>query len=141
VSSLSACAAELDAPEQTGAVSAALTQAPNIRWSLTSAGGPVAFSPDGSSVATGSTQAVVQLVSAATGNQIRTFRIRGTANSVSFSPDGSLLVVGTATTPLNLRLFRVADATQVFQEKAAHANGTSAVAFADGCDDLRNRRA
>jgi WD40 repeat protein len=129
VSSLSACAANVDASAQPDSVSAALTQAPNIRWSLTAAGGPVAFSPDGSTLATGSTQDVVQLVSAATGQQIRTYRIRGSANGVSFSRDGSLLVVGSSSQPLNLRLFRVADGTQVFQEKAAHANGTTSVAF------------
>jgi WD40 repeat protein len=79
----------------------------------------VAFSPDGSVVATGSTQDIVQLLSTAAGSVTKTFRIRGTANGVSFSPDGTLLVMGTSTGPLNLRLYNVQTGEQVFHEKAA----------------------
>jgi WD40 repeat protein len=123
-----ACAANVDDSEP-GVITAALSRAPDIRWSVSSAGGPVAFSPDGNSVATGSTQAVVQLLSTANGAQTKTFRIRATANAVAFSRDGSLLATGSSSGPLNLRLFRVADGSQVFREKAAHENGTTSVAF------------
>lgn len=125
------CSTEVDGEPASGAVVVqAVTATPDIRWSVTGAGGPVAFSPDGTLVATGSTQSIAQTLSAANGSQVRTYDIRSTANGVSFSPDGSLLAVGSAAMPgLNLRLFRVADSTQVFREQSAHQNGTTSVAF------------
>ena len=129
--SLLACAAEVDntEPPQVTESLDALSQGPSLRWSVSGAGGPVAFSRDGSMLATGSTADVVQTLSTLSGAQLKTFRVRGTTQAAAFSLDGSLLLEGSSSGPLNLRLYRVADGSQVFTEKSAHANGVTAVAF------------
>src|SRR4051812_36621175 len=128
---LSACAAQVDSGEQPQAEpsSEALSQSPTLRWSASDAGGPVAFSRDGSTLATGSTQDVVQTLATSNGHQLKTFRVRGVTTAAAFSLDGTLLLEGSSSTPLNMRLYRVADGSQVFTEKSAHANGVTAVAF------------
>jgi len=121
------CAAEVGAPAEVEAASEALTLTP--RWTI-SGGGPVSFSPDSRTVATGSPATQVQLVAARDGSAIRNLTIRHTANAASFSPDGSLLAVGSGGPgqTLGLRLFRVADGGLVFQA-SSHGNGTSAVSY------------
>lgn len=124
----SGCAANVGDGSAVDVDSEALSQAPSLRWSVSNAGGPVAFSPDGASVATGAF-GTVQTLATATGAQKKTYDIRGSANAVAFSRDGSLLLTGSSSSPLNLRLFRVSDGSQVFPEKAAHNNGVTSVAF------------
>lgn len=121
------CAAELGEPDQVALASEALASSP--RWTI-SGGGPVAFSPDSRSVATGSPATQVQLVAASNGAVIKTLTIRHTANAAAFSPDGSLLAIGSGGPgqTLGLRLFRVADGTRLF-EASSHSNGTSAVSY------------
>src|SRR5262245_11724775 len=76
------CAASVDDGSAVEVESEGLSLAPSLRWSVSGAGGPVAFSPDGKSLATGSAQAVVQTLSTATGVQQKTYKIRGSANAV-----------------------------------------------------------
>jgi WD40 repeat protein len=130
----SACAAEVGAPAEVESTPEALTLSP--RWKI-SGGGPITFSPNGSSVATGSTSTQVQLVAASDGKLIRSLTIRHIANAASFSPDGSLLAVGSGGggQTLGLRLFRVSDGTILFQG-SSHANGTSAVSFSPKDNNL-----
>jgi WD40 repeat protein len=128
---LPACAAQIDDPEgpQAELSSEALSQGLTVRWSINNASGPVAFSPDGTTLATGSSTDVVQTLATSDGHQLKTFRVRGTATGASFSPDGSELLEGSSSGPLNLRLYRIADGSQVFSEKVAYNNGVTAVAF------------
>lgn len=131
---LGACAADVGAPSEAEATTEALTLSP--RWKI-SGGGPVAFSPNGSTVATGSASTQVQLVAASDGKAIRNLTIRHTANGTSFSPDGSLLAVasGGPGQSLGLRLFRVSDGTLLFQA-SSHTNGTSAVSYSPKDNNL-----
>ena len=145
VAALSACAAEVGPPfnvdpegvDPAGVepASAALTTL-DPRWKI-SGGGPVAFSPNGSIVATGSTATRLQLVAASDGKLIRSLTIRHLANAAAFSPDGSLLAVGSGGPgqTLGLRLFRVSDGTLLFQA-SSHSNGTSAVSYSPKDNNL-----
>ena len=55
----------------------------------------VAFSPDGTRIATGSKDLTVKLWDAATGEETRMFRGRtGPVTSVAFSPDGTRIASG-----------------------------------------------
>jgi WD40 repeat protein len=128
------CAAEVGAPPESELFAEGLTLA--ARWKI-SGGGPVAFSPDGSTVATGSTSTQVQLVAAADGKLIRSLTIRHLANAVAFSPDGSLVVVGSGGggQTLGLRLFRASDGAVLFKG-SSHSNGTTAVSFSPRDNNL-----
>jgi WD40 repeat protein len=131
VSALSACAAPVDRADQsqTQVSSEALSATPALIWSVNNAGGPVAFSPDGKMLATGSTQDVVQTLATSDGHQIKTYRVRGVTKAAAFSLDGTLLLEGSSSTPLNMRLYRVADGSQVFTEKVASEHGLTAAAW------------
>src|SRR4051794_10994562 len=86
-----ACASDVGGAAEAELSTEALTLSP--RWKV-SGGGPVAFSPGGTVVATGSTATQVQLLAADDGKAIRSLAIRHIANAAAFSPDGSLLAVG-----------------------------------------------
>jgi WD40 repeat protein len=131
---LGACAADVGGPSEAESTAEALTLSP--RWKI-SGGGPVTFSPNSATVATGSTSTQVQLVAATNGAAIKSLPIRHTANAAAFSPDGSLLAVGSgdAGQTLGLRLFRVSDSALLFQG-SSHSNGTSAVSYSPKDNNL-----
>lgn len=93
----------------------------------------IAFSPDGSWVATGRTDSNSErLYDASNGTLVSTlFGGHNNARALAFSPDSALLAAGTGTSGqgLSLSLWRVADAVRVAGPVAAHPNGTTGVAF------------
>jgi len=57
----------------------------------------VAFSPDGKTIATGSTDETVKLWNAATGQQLMTLKeFKADLGKLMFSPDGTVLAAGRA---------------------------------------------
>jgi WD40 repeat protein len=102
--------------------------APEVHWTASAAGGTFRFSPDGNTVVTASPGEAAKLLSAADGSITRTLPIEGTVSSAAFSRDGALLAIGSQGFNQNLRLFRFAGGTLLFQ-KTAHTNGTTAVNF------------
>jgi eukaryotic-like serine/threonine-protein kinase len=84
----------------------------------------VAFSPDGTLLATGSSQ-TARLWNAATGQTIRTLTGHTNGPAVAFSPDGTLLATGSSQTA---RLWDIATG-QTIRTLTGHAGPVSAVAF------------
>jgi WD40 repeat protein len=82
---------------------------------LTGAGGPVAFSPDGSRLATGWQRNTVTLWDCATGNRIPTvFKgHRYSIHAIAFSPDGRRLAAGDSG-EYNVILWDVATGRETF---------------------------
>ncbi|WP_251979622.1 serine/threonine-protein kinase [Salinibacter ruber] len=87
----------------------------------------VAFSPEGSLVATGSHDGTARLWSTRTGEEVQVLRgHKGLVYSVAFSPDGSRVATGSADT--KARLWSAATGEQV-QVLRGHEGRVSAVAF------------
>ena len=92
----------------------------------------VAFSPDGSTIATGSYDKLVKLWDAATGKELRTFKEHSDAvYSVAFLPGGTQLVSGAGDRTLKIwdvqrgtRLFTISDALDAIYAVAVHPSGT-----------------
>ena len=93
----------------------------------------VAFSPDGSLIATGrADDNNVKLWNAKSGELIRTlFGENNNANVIAFSPDGLYLATGTGQPGqgLSLNLWRVADGLRLVGRIPAFTNGTLSVSF------------
>ena len=127
---LPACAVATEAgqaADETATASSAL--APTIRFTAANAGGTVAFSPDGTRLATGSGgQEQAKILATSNGAVAQTLVVEGSPDAASYSVDGTFLAIGSAGFNQNLRLFRVATGQLVFQ-KSAHNNGTTAVRF------------
>jgi len=88
---------------------------------------PVAYSPDGKSLASGSSDNTVRLWDVATGNELR--RLEGHADwvwSVAFSPDGKSLASGSSDN--TVRLWDVA-AGKELRRLEGHAASVLSVAF------------
>ena len=92
----------------------------------------MAFSPDGSTIATGSYDKLVKLWDAATGKELRTFKEHSDAvYSVAFLPGGTQLVSGAGDRTLKIwdvqrgtRLFTISDALDAVYAVAVHPSGT-----------------
>jgi WD40 repeat protein len=91
----------------------------------------VAFSPDGSTIATGSYDKLVKLWDAATGKELRTFKEHSDAvYSVAFLPGGTQLVSGAGDRTLKIwdvqrgtRLVTISDALDAIYAVAVHPSG------------------
>ena len=96
----------------------------------------VAFSPDGSTVATGSYDKLVKLWDAATGKELRTLKEHSDAvYSVAFLPGGTQLVSGAGDRTLKIwdvqqgrRLFTISDALDAVYAVAVHPSGSKLAA-------------
>lgn len=96
----------------------------------------VAFSPDGSTIATGSYDKLVKLWDAATGKELRTLKEHSDAvYSVAFLPDGKQLVSGAGDRTLKIweaqsgkRLFTISDALDAIYAVTVHPSGSKLAA-------------
>ena len=92
----------------------------------------MAFSPDGSTIATGSYDKLVKLWDAATGKELRTLKEHSDAvYSVAFLPGGTQLVSGAGDRTLKIwdvqrgkRLFTISDALDAIYAVAVHPSGS-----------------
>lgn len=93
----------------------------------------IAFSPDGTLVASGNAASNnVEIRSAVDGSLIRVLSaVNNNANVIRFSPDGQYLATGTGQPGqnLSLNLWRVADGTRLVGRIPAFTNGTIGLAF------------
>jgi WD40 repeat protein len=111
------------------AATASSALAPTIRWTAANAGGPVAFSPDGTRLATAAGgQELMKLLAIGDGSVAQTLVVEGSPDAAAYSRDGALLAVGTSAFNQNLSLFRVATGQLVFQT-TGHNNATTSVQF------------
>jgi WD40 repeat protein/subtilase family serine protease len=86
----------------------------------------VAFSPDGSLLASGSWDDTIKLWRVSDGALVRTLTHTGLVTSVAFSPDGSLLALGSR--DRTIRLWRVSDGALV-ATLTGHTDTVTSVAF------------
>lgn len=94
----------------------------------------IAFSPDGLSVLSGSTDGSLRLWDARTGKEVRTLTgHEDKVGAVAFSPDGRMIVSGSHDE--TLRLWDVATGKEV-RTLSGHRDGVSALAFAPKGDVL-----
>ncbi len=78
----------------------------------------VAFSPDGTLVATASTDSVAAIWDAATGEQLRTFHHQGRAEDITFSPDGQWVAIASEDSRLRLWHIDSGEETQMHHDGA-----------------------
>jgi WD40 repeat protein len=99
----------------------------------TSQRGAIAYSPDGSYVASGRSDSDdVVIRNAANGSLVRILNgINNNANVIRFSPDGQYLATGTGQPGqgLSLNLWRVSDGVRLAGRIAAFGNGTISLSF------------
>jgi WD40 repeat protein/subtilase family serine protease len=89
----------------------------------------VAFSPDGSLIASGSRDATIKLWRVSDGALVATLTGHtDTVTSVAFSPDGSLLASASGVWDRTIKLWRVSDGALV-RTLTGHTNGVYSVAF------------
>jgi WD40 repeat protein len=95
--------------------------------------GAIAFSPDGSLVASGRSDSNdVEIRSSADGTLVRVLTgLNNNANVIRFSPDGQYLATGTGQSGqnLSLNLWRVSDGIRLVGRIPAFTNGTISVSF------------
>ena len=100
----------------------------NIHTSFTGAVNSMAFSPDGSTLATGHYDGEIRLWNAQTGELKQVLATQGVVESLAFSPDGSLLASGEGTGSNQVRLWDI-EVGQLVRILESHESPVVSLAF------------